>query len=1059
MKKLSLIFIVLLSLAGINKADASHLMGADITWTCVGQDSFLIKLVVYRDCNGITLAVSPINFKCATSGASITSINISVGTPVDITPVCNSGCTRCQSMSCSFPYGIHRYTMQGIVILTSAGSCCSINISWSQNARNSAITTITGAGSDDLYVEALLNRCQNPCDNSPSFTNPPIAILCVGQDFTFNHGVQDIDTNSSGGLADSMTFEWAEPLRAANTPVTYVGQYTYDKAIYFWGFPNANQTFPRGLHLDRQTGDMQFRPMLAEVTVMVVKVNEFRNGVKIAEIRRDMEIIVMNCTNNNSPSITTPNNIRSKNVCAGQPVTFNFSTNDPNSNDTVTISWNNSLPGATWTNTNGQSKHPNGTLTWTPTSSDAGSLPYTFTVTAIDDACPMRASFTQSYQITVNPIPQVNLIVSDSGCGEFWFLAQRIAGSGPAYLWQGQSFTFQPNTSPVTSHKFSQPGTYPYLLAMNAGGCSNIYYDTIVATSNILNTLSPDTDICYGSTITLTSHITNYSGAVKMHWGSGNNVFSPDTSLTKSLTVTKDTVIWSIASDSLGCESKDSVVINMHNAPVVDLGADVSICSYGSADLKVSYTLDESALRSIAWTDLKTNNVVDHDTMLSISDSGIYKCVVTDTLGCSNADTIRLQKNPEVIASVMGQIICYGEEAELVGDITGGGNVQYLWFQGTKLIGGSRKLKVKPIVTTDYWLKISETYYGVTCKDSTMVRIRVNPLPVIKISMIDKRCINGSIISLNNFVTVNGMPTSNCIWTSASPGLIYGDKFNPIAAGVSSPPGWKVVCEYFDPLTGCYNIDSSYVTIYALPTPFAGNDDTICNGNKVVLHGSPLLPPGNWRGTGIEGSYPNWKFNPKDSGIVNGGSYDLIYHYMDNNGCENEDTVKFTVNPTIPRPVISISATDSFLECNQYNGSYEWFFRPIILTTPTKINSNTRRIDPENYCQNCYFSVIYTDASGCVSDTSILYHFFNISIGNNNRFAGLRFYPNPAHHLLIAEYSGNETAGIILTDILGNTILQTKIIPGKNEIDIKNYKAGVYFIYLDGMIAGKVLIE
>jgi len=68
-------------------------------------------------------------------------------------------------------------------------------------------------------------------------------------------------------------------------------------------------------------------------------------------------------------------------------------------------------------------------------------------------------------------------------------------------------------------------------------------------------------------------------------------------------------------------------------------------------------------------------------------------------------------------------------------------------------------------------------------------------------------------------------------------------------------------------------------------------------------------------------------------------------------------------------------------------------------------------------------------------------------------------YPNPTHNLLFAEYSGKEPVNLILTDILGNTTLETTIIPGKNEINIQNYKPGIYFIYVDGMIAGKVMIE
>jgi len=283
--------------------------------------------------------------------------------------------------------------------------------------------------------------------------------------------------------------------------------------------------------------------------------------------------------------------------------------------------------------------------------------------------------------------------------------------------------------------------------------------------------------------------------------------------------------------------------------------------------------------------------------------------MVADTFNCIGYDTIKVVKSPEVVASVVGQIICYGEQANQEADVTGGGNAQYMWYDGAKLIGASRKIKVKPIGTTDYWLKVSETIAGVTCKDSTMVRVRVNPLPVIKISAIDKRCLNGSMISLNNFVTVDGTYKPGGIWTSPSAGLIYTDKFNPIAAGVSNPPGWKVRYEYTDPLTGCYNKDSSYVTIYGLPKPYAGLDDSICTGTPKTLIGVPQIPPGTWRGLGVEGSYPNWRFNPDASGINNGGTYEAIYHYTDNNQCENEDTVKITVFKT---PIVDAGTPKEF---------------------------------------------------------------------------------------------------------------------------------------------------
>jgi len=177
------ILFFLFFIEGIPRANAQNLMASDLTWTCIGQDSFLVKLVVYMDCNGLSMAYnSPIIFKCASSGATITSITPNPSTPVDVTPVCNTSCTRCQSSGCTFPYGINRTTMQGIVRLNSAGTCCNINISWLQCCRNNGITTLTSL-IPDFYTESLMNRCQNPCDNSPAFSYAPFAILCVGGAF------------------------------------------------------------------------------------------------------------------------------------------------------------------------------------------------------------------------------------------------------------------------------------------------------------------------------------------------------------------------------------------------------------------------------------------------------------------------------------------------------------------------------------------------------------------------------------------------------------------------------------------------------------------------------------------------------------------------------------------------------------------------------------------------------------------------------------------------------------------------------------------------------------
>ncbi|MEA3497298.1 MAG: hypothetical protein U9R42_14820, partial [Bacteroidota bacterium] len=203
MKKKKLLLITLfIGMFFITKPVSSNsIMGGELTWTCVGVDSFLIKLVLYRDCNAIQIGTVSIPITCNSTNQNITTVSISTPAVADITPVCDTLCTKCSNATCSFPYGIEEITYQKLVILSSAGSCCELVLSYSLYFRNYAITT--GAANKNFYIDAMMNRCLNPCDNSPQFTNSPVIIACIGRDFVFNNGVNDQDKDSLGGLSDS----------------------------------------------------------------------------------------------------------------------------------------------------------------------------------------------------------------------------------------------------------------------------------------------------------------------------------------------------------------------------------------------------------------------------------------------------------------------------------------------------------------------------------------------------------------------------------------------------------------------------------------------------------------------------------------------------------------------------------------------------------------------------------------------------------------------------------------------------------------------------------------
>jgi len=922
-------------------------------------------------------------------------------------------------------------------------------MSVSYGTRSTSITT--GAASAAFYNEAMMNRCQNPCDNSPVFTNIPVQILCNGQAYTFNPGAKDYDYDTNGGLSDSLTYEWAQPMSAANTNIAYTGSYAYNKAIYFWGFPSDTLPFPRGLHLDAHTGDIQFTTKRTEQTIMVIKVNEFRNGVKIAEIRRDLLFMTITCSLNNPPSITTANNVRSKSICVGQPVTFSFSTTDPDANDSVTISWNNAIPGASWSNTNGQSKHPTGTLTWTPTAADAGDLPYYFTVTATDNVCPLKASTTQSYQVIVNPIPAANITVSDSGCGNYYFKTLAITGKSPVYKWSSDSFTFSPDTGPLVSHNFVR-GRYPYKLVMTAQGCSKTYTDTATIDTFMSVYLPADTAVCINSTISLQAYVKNVTVPYKLHWGAGNTTFQGDTTLTEQITITKDTTIWIRASyGSFNCPF-DEMKIKVHPINNIILPEDTFYCFLNHL-LVPKFPTKKAAFRSFKWYHDISPVVVDSNAALTVFDTGLFSCVATDTFGCVVSDTATIHLNPIVIASAADTSVCLGSFTGILADSISGHHYTYKWMLNNVVMSTTRLLKVSPPATSDYSLIATETLHGISCNDIHLTKVTIKPLPVIKFTAFTKACEYGNPVQLDNFVKVNGIKVSNGLWScKTNPALVNSNSFLSQNASSNTSPGYKLAFDFTDTVSGCFKSDTVILPVYpkpAKPLITITGDTTACFGDSVSLTSTATFTRYKWS-TGD---------SLKKITVKKSGDYKLVVTSV--YGCISDSSypVHFIVYPKTAKPIVSLSPTDSFLEGDLTDGSYAWYYRPDTLPSPKHINVTSRRINPKIYCNHCYFSAIHTDTNGCVSDTSAAYHFINLSIDNSTILSGLVFYPNPAHGQLLIENPGNEPAILIISDIFGRSLIQQKLLSGKSTMNISSLKPGIYILRLNNSYLYRLVVE
>ncbi len=81
-----------------------------------------------------------------------------------------------------------------------------------------------------------------------------------------------------------------------------------------------------------------------------------------------------------------------------------------------------------------------------------------------------------------------------------------------------------------------------------------------------------------------------------------------------------------------------------------------------------------------------------------------------------------------------------------------------------------------------------------------------------------------------------------------------------------------------------------------------------------------------------------------------------------------------------------------------------------------------------------------------------------LSSTNNEFFSGLLVYPNPTEEVLYVDINKKSDYSII--DIFGKVIKTGMVQEGKNELDLKNYQAGIYFLKINndsGSVTKKVM--
>jgi len=197
-------------------------------------------------------------------------------------------------------------------------------ISMEDPNRNGGVINLPNSINIPIFVETMLVISSAMAPNSsPILLNPPIDVGCFGIPFMHNPGAFDPD-------GDSLSFRFINCRGAGGLDIP--------------GFrlPSASNS----ITLDAITGDLVWdSPETIGDFNIAILIEEFRQGVRIGSVMRDMQISIQHC-DNRPPVLEIPEFLC---VLAGDTLRIPIRATDPDSADILTISANGDmLPNRTW---------------------------------------------------------------------------------------------------------------------------------------------------------------------------------------------------------------------------------------------------------------------------------------------------------------------------------------------------------------------------------------------------------------------------------------------------------------------------------------------------------------------------------------------------------------------------------------------------------------------------------------------------------------------------------------------------------------------------------------
>jgi gliding motility-associated-like protein len=286
------LFLSILLLCFINPAKSTHAVGGNFVIVQTAANTFNITCKVYRDCCPTCTAMPTlitVGIYYANNNVLYTSINMTNPTLSNI-PLGDA---------CYTPAGICLqegvFTSNGVIIPDNAAG---FYIQSELFARNNTIINLSNPGNTGMsFYAEIPNPAISGMNSSPDFgPYPSDGYFCVNSVKYLDFSVIDAD-------GDSLVYSLVEPLAdnlgangtspAPYSPVTWQPPYSFANIV--GGVP--------AMICDPVTGVVTAAPSALGTFVFAIRIEEYRNSIKIGEVRRDVQYHSLNCSFDDYPEV------------------------------------------------------------------------------------------------------------------------------------------------------------------------------------------------------------------------------------------------------------------------------------------------------------------------------------------------------------------------------------------------------------------------------------------------------------------------------------------------------------------------------------------------------------------------------------------------------------------------------------------------------------------------------------------------------------------------------------------------------------------------------------